>query len=412
MAPQHVDIVFAVLAELALVRILQHATQRLEHQRAVELRGGTGVIVADRDVGRASRLHRDAQADEPGSHGIERIGLGVERERVSGLQACDPGVELFAREHGLVLARTGQRRIQRRGRDRRLACARCGRGRRRPTVTGLEIAQRLGEAVARVQHAQGIGIARSQDQRLGAAIERDVDPDRRQFPAQRQLLQRGTQVVADLALDPGRTGDHAVQRFVFGQPFGGRLGPAFGHARDVVDAVAHQRQHVDDLVGADAELVHHRRFAVHAAAAHRVDQGDAGPHELGEILVAGGNGDVDARLAALHRQGADHIVGLDARHAQDRKPQCLDDGAHRLDLGPQIVRHRRPVGLVVGVEIVAERAARRVDHEGRVIGRLLERRTQHVDHAEERARRLAVGVGQRRQRMEGAVEVGGTVDQD
>jgi hypothetical protein len=41
----------------------------------------------------------------------------------------------------------------------------------------------------------------------------------------------------------------------------------------------------------------------------------------------------------------------------------------------------------------------------------LERGAQHVDHPEHRARRLAGGVGQRRQRMEGAVQVGGAIHQ-
>src|SRR3546814_8078481 len=51
------------------------------------------------------------------------------------------------------------------------------------------------------------------------------------------------------------------------EPFRGRLGAALLHADDVVDAVAHQRQQVDDLVGAHAELRHDRLVRIHAAAA-------------------------------------------------------------------------------------------------------------------------------------------------
>src|SRR3546814_2718410 len=82
---------------------------------------------------------------------------------------------------------------------------------------------------------------------------------------------------------------------VLAEPFRGRLGAALLHADDVVDAVAHQRQQVDDLVGAHAELRHDRLVRIHAAAAHGVDQRHAAAiaraaHQLGEVLVAGGNG--------------------------------------------------------------------------------------------------------------------------
>ena len=44
---------------------------------------------------------------------------------------------------------------------------------------------------------------------------------------------------------------------------------------DVVDGVAHQREVVDDLVRAHAELLDHALGGVEPAAAHRVDQRDA-----------------------------------------------------------------------------------------------------------------------------------------
>src|SRR5690606_22350602 len=126
----------------------------------------------------------------------------------------------------------------------------------------------------------------------------------------------------------------------------------------------------------------------------------------------GGHGHLHARAGALQRQRADHVVGLHARHAQDRDAQRLHQFHHRLDLRTQVVGHRRARGLVLGVHVVAEGLARRVDDEGDVLGLLLQVRAQHVGHAEQRAGGLAGGVGQRRQRVEGAVEVGGAVDQD
>src|SRR5690606_12331878 len=85
---------------------------------------------------------------------------------------------------------------------------------------------------------------------------------------------------------------------------------------------------------------------------------------------------------------------------------------HRLDLRAQVVGHRRARGLVLGIHVVAEGLAWRVEDEGDVFGLFLQVRAQHVGHAEQRPGRLAGGVAQRRQRVEGAVEVGGAVDQD
>jgi hypothetical protein len=171
------------------------------------------------------------------------------------------------------------------------------------------------------------------------------------------------------------------------------FGPHF-HARHVVDRVAHQRQQVDDLVGAHAELLHHRRIRIHAAAGHGVDQLDARAHQLGEVLVAGGNGHLQVLRQALQGQRADHIVGFHAGDAQDADAQRLDDAAHRLDLAAQLIGHRRAVGLVLVVQVVTEGLARRIDHERDVGRAFLQRRTQHVDHAEQRAGGFTLCIGQ------------------
>ncbi|MNI57354.1 hypothetical protein D3C73_1124090 [compost metagenome] len=199
---------------------------------------------------------------------------------------------------------------------------------------------------------------------------------------------------------------------VFGQPLGGRLRPALLHPGHVVHGVAHQRQQVDDLVGTHAELVHHRRVRIHAAAGHGVDQFDARPDQLREILVAGRDGDLQVLCHALQGQGADHIVGLHAVDAQDADAQRFNDAAHRLDLAAQFIGHRRAVGLVLVVQVVTEGLAGGIDDERDVGRAFLQRRAQHVDHAEQRAGGLTLCIGQGRQRVERAVQVTGPVDQD
>ena len=79
----------------------------------------------------------------------------------------------------------------------------------------------------------------------------------------------------------------------------------------VVDLVAHQRQVIDDLVGAHAEFFDHRRIGIQPAAAHGVDQSDA---------------------CAIRRNAPDiHGVAFGSRHAVS----ALDDdvpGSERADV--------------------------------------------------------------------------------
>jgi len=112
-------------------------------------------------------------------------------------------------------------------------------------------------------------------------------------------------------------------------------------------------------------------------------------------------------------RACDHVVGLDARHPQQRQAQRLDGGDQRIDLRPQVVGHRRPMRLVLGEQFVAERLARRVEHHAnqrRIL--LLEQFLQHVEHTEHCAGGFTLRVGERRQRVEGPVQVRGAVHED
>ncbi len=371
--------------------------------------------MAERNVRSLLRLDRDREANDRRLHRIERIGFGVERDELGVADLLDPALELIARGHELVFARPLQRGIDLdlrrlgdidRAHAEFLARRHVG-GRqiaRAARLARVELLQRRVELVALVQRAQRLDIALAQRKIGRAHIERDIRLDRRKLPRQRQLRQRAAQVLADLAADLVRVRDHVVERAVLVEPLRGRLRTALLDARNVVDAVAHQREQIDDALGRHAEFLDDAS-AVERRVAHRVDERDARRDELREILVAGRDRDVDAGLRRLHRQRADHVVGFDAFDAQDRKTERLDDREHRLDLRGERIGHRLAVGLVLGVEIVAERAARRVLHERGVVGFRVQRRAQHVDDAEQRAGRLAGRVCQRRQRMERAVEI-------
>ena len=170
--------------------------------------------------------------------------------------------------------------------------------------------------------------------------------------------------------------------------FAAVFGPTPAYAGDVVDGVADQRQIVGDLLGCNAELLLDAG-AVERRVVHRVDERDVTVDELREILVARRD---DRRRAGGRRspsQRADDVVGLDAFDAQQRNAHRFDRFEQRLDLRAQLVGHRRPVRLVLGVEVVAERLAGRVEHDGHARRlQLVEQLVEHVDDAEHGVRRL------------------------
>jgi hypothetical protein len=96
-----------------------------------------------------------------------------------------------------------------------------------------------------------------------------------------------------------------------------------------------------------------------------------------------------------------------------RQAECAPHFLRGRDLRGQLLGHRRAVGLVVGKRLVAEIRTLGVEHHGDVGIRVLAHESaQHVDHAIDHAGRLAFGVGQRRQGVEGAEQIGRAVYQD
>jgi hypothetical protein len=169
-----------------------------------------------------------------------------------------------------------------------------------------------------------------------------------------------------------------------------------GHAGDVVDLVAHQRQVVDDQLGTDTEFLFHA-IGIVDASGHGVDQRNVRADQLGHVLVAGGDHHVAFLAGGLTGQGADHVVGLHPFHAQQRQAEGTHAGVQRLDLHTQLVRHGWAIGLVLGEQLVAEGAALGVEHHGEGAVRvLLAQALEHVQHALDRPGGQALGGGQRR----------------
>ena len=140
------------------------------------------------------------------------------------------------------------------------------------------------------------------------------------------------------------------------------------HALDVVDAVAHERQHVDDLIGPHAELLDDAGRVEPGALVARVVDADAVADELEEVLVAGDDRDVEA-LRARACVASVPITSSASKplERQDGHAERLAGFAHERHLLGEVGRHRRAVRLVVGGELVAERRAGQIERRGDVL---------------------------------------------
>jgi hypothetical protein len=154
-----------------------------------------------------------------------------------------------------------------------------------------------------------------------------------------------------------------------------------------------------------------------AAVLHGVVHRDAVGHELHQVLVGGNDGRNGAPLAGLAYIGRDQIIGLEADLLEAGQVERAHRLADQRKLRDQIVRRRRAVRLVVGIELVAESDFGFVEDDGEV-GRPVVRRhiaqqlPQHIAEAKHGVDLQPIGFAvQRRQRVIGAKNIGGTVDQ-
>ena len=130
-----------------------------------------------------------------------------------------------------------------------------------------------------------------------------------------------------------------------------------------------------------------------------------GPDELEHVLVGGDEHHLHRLAPHPVDERAEHIVGLEARHLEQRQPERLEDPLDEGDLAAEIVGHPR-ARLLVGRELLlAKGGARRIPRHRRVLRVLLaEQLQEHGGHAAHRVGRLALGVGEIGQGVIGAVE--------
>ena len=422
---EDVHVELGVLADLELVRVFQQRLERPQHRIAVQLLRRVGVVMGQRDVRSFISLHREGNANQLRLMGIDPGGFGIEGEQRGVLELLQPDVETCLVEDGLV------DRVHRHyhfgchhrlGRGHGDGQVQFGHRRRLGGTTGLalQFVDPALELQQGVQLQQLFAVRFAQVQVIQADVQFHVALDSGQLVGEKRHLLVLQQLRRQGLGAADRQGRNLVEVLVelfqatvdpYQQPHGGLFAHPF-HARDVVGGIAHQRQQVDDLPGGDTEFPFYALDVEHGSG-HGVDQRNVLVDQLRHVLVAGGHHHRTGRRRTAAGQGTDHVVSLDPLHAQQREAQGAHGGVQRLDLHAHVVGHARAIGLVVGEQLVAERAALGVEHHGeRTLRVLLAQAAEHVQHPLHRAGRQALGRGQRRQRVEGAVEVRRTVYQD
>ena len=413
---QNVDVVLGMLTDLGLGRVFEDRLQRLEHCIAIQLLRHAHVGVRQRDIGRFAGLDREGQADQLRLLRIDAGGLAVEGDQLGLLQLLQPGVELRLLQYQLVITVAGWRWLGgflngfpcRLGKQ--IASRRCSLGRQR-LVLPQQVVQPVLELQLAVQLDQRSLIRLARMQRVDLDIQRYVGLDGRQLIGQvshlAMLFELGRQALGAANRQLGHLVEVGIDHVEATADTNQQAERGFfthtGHAGNVVDLVAHQRQVIDDQLRPDTEFLFHA-IGVVDASGHGVDQRNVRADQLRHVLVAGGDDHVALFPGRLTRQSTDHVIGLHAFDAQQRQAEGTHAGMQRLDLDAQLVRHGRTIGLVLGEQLIAEGAALGVeDHGKRAVRVLLAQALEHVQHALDRSGGHAPGGGQRRQGVEGAV---------
>ena len=157
---------------------------------------------------------------------------------------------------------------------------------------------------------------------------------------------------------------------------------------------------VEDVVGHPAAVVQHLDVRI-------LDQ-------LEGVPVAGDDDHVHPLGGACGGQGGDHVVGLDALDAQLRHLHGLQHLPDERHLGGEQVRGLLAARLVLRVEVVAERAGRRVEGHRQVLGLLVgEQFHEHRREPEHRVgHRAGLGGQVGGEGVEGPVGQGVAVEED
>ena len=393
--------------------------------------------MGQRNVGRLAGRDAQRNAHDLCAHGVKRSGFGVDGRERRLLDPGEPVVERGPVQHRVVFQITLHRAgggvehgghcwLIVRHRAKQVAHASVfgfggfDLGHRRRHNPAQRLHQAL-EAIGlvKIQQFVFVGLVQvqaGQRRQIGhPGVQVAIGFHGHERPALGQPVHRLAQVLARHALDVVGVFHQLVERAVFHQPFGSRLGAHLGHAGHVVHRVAHQGLVIDHERRRHAKLCGYARHITHLAV-HGVDDGDVLIDQLAQILVTARHRDLDALLRGHMGQRGDHVIGFHTRHVQHGPAHQAHQFVDGLDLAAKVIGHGAAVGLVLGVQLVAKGRAFGVEHaHGIDGGHILAQPLHHVDHAANGpcggARRIAWHGPQIGHGMEGAVQVAGAVDQ-
>ena len=185
-----------------------------------------------------------------------------------------------------------------------------------------------------------------------------------------------------------------------------------GHAGNIIGRIAGKRLDIDDPIRRDAEPF--LDFGIgYAALLHRVEHRHAATHKLHQVLVGGDDDGLETGRLGHRHVGGDQVVGLEPRHLDLRQAQRIGGVANQRELRNQLFRRLAAVGLVFGIDVVAEGLARRIKYDRYMARRqIIDELHHHAGEAENRVHRRAVATRHRRQRVEGTEDISRPVDQD
>ena len=380
----------AVLVDQAVhdVRVADGAPQR----NAVPRQHAHGVFQMVTDLGDRFRLEHRAQVVErlPVTGLVGRERRPDRRVRSGGEGDADDGGALRIVDralqgdrHLLLLEQLGSQRLplRRRGGDAVVVIGVVdGRHATRARRVGRAGAEQPFLEQAELQPVEdgdgGVDVGVEPRKAVQIEFHRYVDVDGRQALGQQRLLPVLLDPFALLALQAADAGYQRFDRAEPRQQFLRGLVADAGHAGDVVDRIAHQRQHVDHLsdLGYAPALAHFGRPVDRRRAARRaaqpVQRGAVGD-QLRQILVRRHQHRAEAGRLGPRGDGADHVVGLRADPGDLRDAQRRGDGAHVVERLKHLFRRLFPLRLVLAVLVVAAVAAGAVKHHRHVRGPLL-----------------------------------------
>ena len=267
----------------------------------------------------------------------------------------------------------------------------------------LQLAEKIGQGViVRFSHLKFVGVIIHRRRRI----------DGHQLPAEIGLIFKIDQILLLLLfgdlLDPTIEVVQRAEGLDQGQ---GRLFADARHAGDVVGAVPGQGHGVNDLGRLDAEFFFDGS-GIDMDLFQGVPDGDPIGDQLGEILVAGDDDHREPGRGRLPGQGADEVIGLEARHFQHGDAKGRDDLLDIGDLHGHVLGHGRPVGFIFLIYLMPKGRSPGVkQHHGVSRLPLLHEFEQHAGKGKGGVGRQAPRVGEAAHGMIAAVNIGGAVDQ-